>query len=75
MGKEYGEYAAKHLSDELYERMIGVWHSLEAKDDLPQNAEEFASVVVHTVFDALGAGVHLLNSKTGRHPDDSRSAE
>lgn len=73
MGKDYGAYAAKNLSEGLYERMIGVWHSLEAKGEVPQTAEEFANVVTHTVFDALSSGLHLLNEQTGKHPDDQRS--
>ncbi|MFF0439674.1 transposase family protein [Kitasatospora sp. NPDC004614] len=37
--------------------------------------EEFANVVVHSVFDALAAGTGLLNDQTGRHPDDQRPAQ
>lgn len=75
MGKGYGEYAAKGLADGLHERMIGVWYSLEARGEVPKNAEEFANVVVHTVFDALSGGMRMLNQDTGFHPDDPRAAE
>ncbi|MDG9704074.1 hypothetical protein [Streptomyces sp. DH37] len=75
MGKDYGAYAAKNLSENLYERMIGVWYSLEAKGEVPSSAEEFANVVTHTVFDALSSGLGLLNEQTGKHPDDPRAVK
>lgn len=70
MGKSYGAHAAKNLSDALHERMVGVWYAMDAKGDLPRTADEFASVVVHSVFDVLAAGVAIVNEQTGAHPDD-----
>lgn len=75
MGKEYGIHEAKQLAEALHERMLGVWYSMEAKGDLPENAEEFANIVIHTLFDVLAAGVTKINYDTGLHPDDPRAQE
>lgn len=72
MGLDYARYAAPRLAEELYERALGVGYSLAVRGDLPQNAEEYAASVVHTVFDALAAGMMALNKEQGWHPDDPR---
>ena len=75
MGKEYGQYASSQLANGLYESLIGQWYNLEARGEIPQNAEEFANVVTHLVFDTLAAGVSELNLKRGLHEDDPRATE
>jgi hypothetical protein len=61
MGLGHARSAAEIVVDELYERMLGVGHQLVARDELPRNAEEFAQAVVHVVFDALAAGLGMVN--------------
>jgi hypothetical protein len=56
----------------LFERALGVGYSLQARGDLPADAEEFAHAVVHVVFDGLGAGLSLLVARAGWHPNDPR---
>jgi hypothetical protein len=41
MGEDYGRFAAGHLADELHERLIAVWHNLEAQGEVPKSAEGF----------------------------------
>ena len=61
MGLRHAKSAAEVFVDELYERMLGVGHQLVARDELPRDAEEFAQAVVHVVFDALAAGLRMVN--------------
>lgn len=61
---KYGN--AKHLAglfaEAFYDRMLGVGESLEARGDLPTNAEEFATVVSYVVFDQLAGAVMKMNA-------------
>lgn len=72
MGLDAARYGATRLAEELYERAIGVGHELAARDNWPKTPEEFAASVVHCIFDALPAGVMMLNKEQGWHPDDPR---
>ncbi|MDA8027019.1 MAG: hypothetical protein M0T78_10860 [Actinomycetota bacterium] len=59
----------KKFGDALYERMYGVGLSLEARDDLPENAQEFANAVYRAVSDSLSGALQKAG-KSSREIED-----
>ena len=53
--------AGGQLGKALYKSMLNVGKSLEARGDLPKDAEEFAAVVSHHVLDQLGGALMKQN--------------
>jgi hypothetical protein len=60
---KYGnvKYLAGSFAEALYDDMLGVGKSLEARGDLPEDAEEFATVVSQCVLGQLGGALMKQN--------------
>ena len=58
--------SAGSLADAFYETMLGVGKSLEARDEFPQNPEDFAYIVTSVVFDQARRSSYVDEPQTPR---------